>query len=234
MNVTLKFENDTSLRGIRIGLVRCEGLRWPESADELSLDPPFAEIVRETRARGEGAVPAGRRAAVRNMLRHGSYKPAGRGKPSSEYLLQAALEDDFPAVNFPVDAVNIASLVSGYPISIVDTEKAGHEFLLRRGRLGERYVFNAGGQEIELSDLLCACRRNSVAEAQLEAYIPTANPVRDSMATKIFPGASEALAMIYAPAGEEGRDLDFTCERLAGYFEKIAEKARWSIEEYLM
>ena len=29
------------------------------------------------------------RAAVRDMLRHGGYKPTGRGKPASEFLLES-------------------------------------------------------------------------------------------------------------------------------------------------
>ncbi len=30
------------------------------------------------------------RRAVRDLLRHGGYKPTGRGKPASEYLVRAA------------------------------------------------------------------------------------------------------------------------------------------------
>src|SRR5512147_1785432 len=60
------------------------------------------------------------RAAVRDLLRHGGYKPTGRGKPASEYLIKAATEGGLNAINAAVDACNVASLHSGLPISVVD------------------------------------------------------------------------------------------------------------------
>ena len=208
LKTTLLFDDDPGLGGINVGLVEATGIRWPQPA---VFDPRFADIVRAIGTRGPEAIPASRKSAVRDMLRHGRYKPAGRAKPSSEYLLQSALESDFPAVNFFVDAVNVVSLVSGYPISIVDPGKAGFEFLLRRGRDGEQYVFNAGGQTIDLADLLCVCRKAG------EGFVPTANPVRDSMATKLFPGADAAVAFIYAPAGAEKAGLESACMMLEAY-----------------
>jgi DNA/RNA-binding domain of Phe-tRNA-synthetase-like protein len=207
------------LEGIRVGVVEAEGLDW-QAAGASSR---FPAIIAEVRARGENLISATRKSAVRGMLRYGSYKPAGRAKPSSEYLLQAALEGDFPAVNYFVDAVNIVSLVTGYPISIVDLDKSGSDLLLRRGRAGEAYVFNAGGQAIDLADLLCVCR------AVPEGFIPTANPVRDSMATKIFPGAPRAAAFIYAPAGAEGTGLEEACRSLCGYLAEASRSAEWAI-----
>ena len=43
-----------------------------------------------------------RRASVRDMLRFGAYKPTGRGKPASEYLLNAAAEGHFPFISAAV------------------------------------------------------------------------------------------------------------------------------------
>src|SRR4051812_13679393 len=59
------------------------------------------------------------RGHVRDLLRHGGYKPTGRGKPASEYLLKAAAEG-MTSINAAVDACNVASLHSGIPISVVD------------------------------------------------------------------------------------------------------------------
>jgi len=215
LKTLLLFDDDQSLKSIRIGVVEAQGLRWPEA----SVTRHGAESL----PGGVEAIPASRKAAVRDMLRHGSYKPAGRAKPSSEYLLQAALEGDFPAVNLFVDAVNIVSLASGYPISIVDPGKAGSEFLLRRGKEGENYVFNAGGQIIDLSDLLCVCRKTE------GNFVPTANPVRDSMATKLFPGAGAAVAFIYAPAGTEGAGLEEACVALADHLAQAAISVEWGV-----
>lgn len=215
----MAFDEDPSLGGLRIGLVEAKGINWSAPAAGGS----FAAIIEEAKRLGEALIQPSRKTAVRSMLRYGAYKPAGRGKPSSEYLLQAALEDEFPSVNFFVDAANIVSLGSGYPISIIDIGKSGAELLLRRGREGETYVFNAGGQSIDLTDLLCVCRKTA------EGFIPTANPVRDSMATKIFADASDIVAIIYAPGGPEGQDLESACAQLAAYLVEAADSSEWGI-----
>ena len=36
---------------------------------------------------------------VRDLLRHGGFKPAGRSKPASEYLAAAFAEDRFPRIS---------------------------------------------------------------------------------------------------------------------------------------
>src|SRR4051812_32854911 len=46
------------------------------------------------------------RGAVRALLRHGGYKPSGRGKPASEYLQAAMAEARFPSINPLVDVCN--------------------------------------------------------------------------------------------------------------------------------
>lgn len=219
MDTTLSFADDPSLSGIRLGIVESFGTRWESLPASAELADGLASFI----ARGPEAVSPSRKAAVRDMLRHGSYKPAGRAKPSSEYLFQAAMEGDFPVVNYPVDAANLVSLVTGYPISIVDLGKAGTKFLLERGGEGDSYVFNAGGQEIGLTDLLCIYRESG------DTWVPTANPVRDSMATKIFPGAFDFAAFIYAPAGPEGRDLEAACRMLADLLSRCSGKVGFRI-----
>ncbi len=213
MKTALSFAQDPRLSGVRVGIVEASGTNWESLPASTELADGRASFL----ARGPDAVSQARKTAVRDMLRHGSYKPAGRAKPSSEYLLQSAQEGDFPAVNFPVDAANLVSLVTGYPISIVDVGKSGTHFLLQRGGEGEKYVFNAGGQEIDLKDLLCLYRQSE------GAWIPTANPVRDSMATKIFPGARLFAAFIYAPAGPEGKDLEAACRMLAALLSRCSD-----------
>jgi hypothetical protein len=64
------------------------------------------------------------RKAVRDLLRHGGYKPTGRGKPASEYLVRASGEGKLSPINLVVDACNVASLHSGLPISVVDLDLA--------------------------------------------------------------------------------------------------------------
>ena len=129
---------------------------------------------------------------VRDLLRYGKYKPTGRGKPASEYLRKAAKEGRFPRLHPLVDINNVVSLTSRLPISLVDLERAATDrFVLRRGRATERYVFNTAGQEIDLEDLLLLAR--------LPGDLPTANPVKDSMGTKLSDRPSDVLAVLYSP-----------------------------------
>ncbi len=169
--------------------------------------PPayLSKLLARVRAAGESHLAPERKAAVRAMLRHGKYKPAGRAKPSSEYLVSAALDNSFPLVNAPVDANNAVSLEYGYPASIFDLDKSGSAFLVRRGRTGESYVFNPSGQSIDLEDLLVVCRRT--ADGVWEAC---GNPVKDAMATKVFEDARNVGAFVYAPLSEPP-DVLFAC-----------------------
>lgn len=149
---------------------------------------------------------------VRDLFRHGKYKPTGRGKPASEYLVKAACEDRFPRINNLVDINNLISLESGLPISLVDLGRAGtSQFSLRHGREGESYVFNAGGQVIGLQDLIVVARL-----PQDEAC---ANAVKDSMATKLTDEAQDVMAVLYAPEALEA-ELASATQRFAELLER--------------
>jgi DNA/RNA-binding domain of Phe-tRNA-synthetase-like protein len=204
---------------LRAGFVLATGMR-PVAASS-SASAFLADTLARVRASGEAFLAPERKAAVRSMLRHGKYKPAGRAKPSSEYLLAAALEGEaplggFPLVNGPVDANNAVSLAWGYPASIFDLDKSGPDLLIRRGRPGESYVFNRSGQEIELEDLLLVARKVEDASAEDGfRWEACGNPVKDAMATKVFEGCRGVVAVVFAPRGEPRADLEACCERFA-------------------
>ncbi len=130
--------------------------------------------------------------AVRNLLKTGGFKPSGRNKPASEYLAQAAREGRFPFINNLVDINNLISLATGLPISLLDADAVGDKLLLRYGRAGESYVFNATGQEIDIEGLICACNGSSDK--------PLGNAVKDSMAGKIKEHTKDVVGVIYAPS----------------------------------
>lgn len=178
----------------------CPAMVWAEGIDPHhpnAESPAFLSgLLERVVSTGEAFVSAERRQRVRKMLRHGKYRPSGRGKPSSEYLLRAALGGVFPTVNAPVDINNAVSLESGFPASIFDAALSGSELLLRRGRQGESFVFNSAGQSIDLEDLLLICRREG------EEWLPCGNPVKDAMATKISSGTTDVVAVLYVPADE--------------------------------
>jgi len=194
-----------------VGFIWARGIEPPHTTDAA---PPFlAELLAAAKATGEGYVPESTRKRVRQLLRYGKYRPSGRGKPASEFLLRAALGDSFPLINGPVDANNAISLESGLPGSLFDAELTGPSLLVRRGYAGESYVFNPSGQSIDLEDLLLVCRETP------DGWEPCGNPVKDSMATKIRETTRDVLAVVYAPADEP-------LEAVANWAEKYAKLLR--------
>lgn len=162
----------------------------------------------------DAPAPVGRdeevRAAVRDMLRVGGYKPTGRGKPAAEYLVRAASEGTLAPINLAVDACNAVSLHSGFPISVVDAELAAPPWRIRVAAPGERYVFNAAGQEIDLEGLVCLC----------DATGPCGNAVKDSQRTKTQPGTRRTLSIVWGSADTADR-----CERAAAWYRQLLEEA---------
>lgn len=138
------------------------------------------------------------RIAARDMLRYHSYKPTGRAKPASEYLLRTAKEGTFPRINTLVDINNYISLKYVLPISLWDMDKAAsEEFVFRPGLKGEEYVFNPTGQTISVTDLMAGFR---VIDGHEE---PIVNPIKDSMLTKTDASTSRIGVAIYFPASVE-------------------------------
>lgn len=149
----------------------------PWMHDLLQLDAP-APVQRSEELR----------AAVRDMLRHGGYKPTGRGKPASEYLVRAAGEGVLRCINPAVDACNIVSLHSGLPISVVDVDRLEPPLAVRLAAAGCRYVFNEAGQEIDVEGLPCLH----------DAQGPCANAVKDAQRTKTHAGTRTTLSLVWA------------------------------------
>jgi DNA/RNA-binding domain of Phe-tRNA-synthetase-like protein len=136
------------------------------------------------------------RAAVRALLRHGGYKPAGRGKPASEYLVGAAAEGRFPAINAVVDACNVVSLHSGLPISLVDVDKLdGAARRIAIAPVGTSYAFNPSGQVIDASGLVCL----------FDALGPTGTPVKDAQRTKTDGDTRTTLTIVWGTTALPGR-----------------------------
>ena len=150
----------------------------------LSLDAP-APLQRDDEARG----------AVRDLLRREGYKPTGRGKPASEYLVGAAQAGRLAPINVAVDVCNAVSLHSGLPISVVDLDRTQGDLRVGTGGPDDAYVFNASGQKIRLGGLLCLA----------DALGPCATPVRDGQRTKTHGGTRRTLYLIWSPASESAR-----------------------------
>jgi DNA/RNA-binding domain of Phe-tRNA-synthetase-like protein len=153
------------------------------------------------------------RDSVRALLRQGGFKPTGRSKPASEYLLRAVRDGQLSAINLVVDACNVVSLHSGLPISVVDIDcLSGPADSLRVGiaPAGAAYVFNASGQTIDLAGLLCL----------FDAEGPCANAVKDAQRTKTSPATTRVLALLWGSVALPGR-----AETACTWYRSLLEQA---------
>jgi DNA/RNA-binding domain of Phe-tRNA-synthetase-like protein len=170
----LRHRSDPQGQGIA-DLLSIEADALSRSPFEIHSDPQRYETVKS---------------AVRDLLRHGGYKPTGRGKPASEYLVKAVTNGKLGQINPIVDTLNIVSLHSGLPISVVDLAKCNFKSgSLRVGIAPEssEYVFNASEQTIKLDGLLCLFNDAG----------PCANAVKDSQRTKTSDSTTDSLVVIW-------------------------------------
>ncbi len=165
--------------------------RFSRPLAEVSSPPWLGALLAPTAALGpEHEVPVTREpslvADVRDLLRHGGYKPTGRGKPASEYLVKAAALG-LGSINLAVDACNVVSLHSGLPISVVDVDRLEPPLSVRLAEPAATTVFNASGQSIRLGGLLCLHDRSG----------PSANAVKDSQRTKTHDATRHTLSLVW-------------------------------------
>lgn len=151
----------------------------------------------------------GVRSQIRELLRYGGYKPTGRGKPSSEYLIRAVGEGALGSINAAVDACNVVSLHSGLPISVVDLDRAGAPLRVGIAPKGTQYVFNASGQVIDVEGLLCL----------FDADGPCANGVKDAQRTKTCGDTRRTLSVLWGSQALKGR-----VEQAEAWYRQLLEK----------
>jgi DNA/RNA-binding domain of Phe-tRNA-synthetase-like protein len=149
------------------------------------------------------------REAVRALLRHGGFKPTGRSKPASEYLLRAVREKQLGPINLAVDVCNVVSFHSGLPISVVDLDRAREPLRVGIALPGWSYVFNASGQTIDLGGLLCL----------FDADGPCANGVKDAQRTKTGPGTRRTLSLAWGTTAQPGR-----AEKTEAWYRQLLEQ----------
>jgi DNA/RNA-binding domain of Phe-tRNA-synthetase-like protein len=160
------------------------------------------------------------RTAVRDLLRHGGFKPAGRSKPASEYLVAAFAEDRFPRINALVDTCNVVSLHAGLPISLVDLDKLEGALAIRVAPLGTTYVFNPTGQVIDASGLVCLYDERG----------PSGSPVKDAQRTKTGDATRSTLSIVWGTRALPER----TARTARWYRELVAAIEGASVEDVVL
>jgi len=134
--------------------------------------------------------PPGTKPLVRDLLRHGGFKPTGRSKPASEYLFKAIEKGWFSpnkGINLAVDACNVVSLRSGLPISVVDADLLEGNLSIETNPEKTEYIFNPSGQGIDVG-LLFGLK---------DEKGPCAGPVKDSQRTKTHGGTQQTLSILW-------------------------------------
>jgi len=148
------------------------------------------------------------RARIRDLLRHAGWKPTGRAKPASEYLVRARNEGGLRPINYAVDVCNIVSLYSGLPISVVDLDLLATPVSIGVAPPGSSYIFNPAGQTIDVGNLICL----------QDQHGPCANAVKDAQRTKTSDQTCSTLTVIWSH-----RELsDYTTDVLAFYQQLLA------------
>ena len=167
---------------LALKLISCvfpDGLAGSEASSlHRYLDPTVPAPVR---------APEGTKTQIRDLLRVGGFKPSGRSKPASEYLIKAAEGGFLGPINTAVDVCNVVSLHSGIPISVVDLDRVQGDLSVRIAAPETRYVFNASGQEIDVSGLLCLHDSQGAC----------ANAVKDSQRTKTDEQSTRCLYLFW-------------------------------------
>jgi DNA/RNA-binding domain of Phe-tRNA-synthetase-like protein len=156
------------------------------------------------------------RGSIRDVLRHSGFKPTGRAKPASEYLLRAQAEATLKPINHAVDACNLVSLYSGLPISVVDLDRLALPLSIHVAEPGGSYVFNASGQAIDVGRLPCLHDANG----------PCANAVKDSQRTKTSDATRSSLSVLWSSQQLRER----TDAALAFYVELLTRTEGVSVE----
>ena len=189
---------------------------WPRSVGELHLAPGLTSLL---------AAPApvrsseSLRAQIRAMLRASGFKPSGRSKPASEYLLQAVAKGELSAINAPVDLCNAVSFHSGLPISVVDLDLATPPFHIAPAQPEQNYIFNTSGQVMDLAGLLCLW----------DALGPCANAIKDSQRTKTHSETRRTLSVIWGH-----QDVAEHLEQTATWYELLLQQSGGSVQRITM
>jgi DNA/RNA-binding domain of Phe-tRNA-synthetase-like protein len=184
------------------------GTTFPQSLGNLPSPPWLLDLLKPD-ARSPLERSEETRSGVRDLLRYGGYKPTGRGKPASEYLVRAAGDGTLGSINAAVDACNVVSLHSGLPISLVDLDRVVEPLRIGIAPAGSSYIFNAAGQEIALDGLLSLFDRQG----------PCANAVKDSQRTKTHAGTTRTLSIIWGTGS-----LRSLTERAETWYRRIVEQ----------
>jgi DNA/RNA-binding domain of Phe-tRNA-synthetase-like protein len=187
---------------------------WPATLEQTptlnDLDKWFSERAHPPIDRPEEV-----KSTIRDLLRHGGFKPSGRSKPASEYLVSAVEKGRMGSINAAVDCCNVASLHSGLPISVVDIDRGQGSWRIGLVPPNTEYVFNPAGQVISIGGLL----------GLFDDDGPCGGPVKDSQRTKTHENTRQTLSVIWGSIALPGR-TEATAEWYARLIEGLGARVQ--------
>ncbi len=187
MNLTLAPE----LRGrVRLGVLALRGVTV--RASDAALHAEIERSCADFRARF-GDVPSGDvpgAAEARSLYKALGLDPT-KTRPSNEALLRRVLKGEaLYQVNTLVDALNLCSLREQLPFGLYDLARLRPPLTLRLGTPGESYEgIRKGSVNVAARPVLA------------DAEGPFGNPTSDSQRTCVTLATSDALVVLYGPAG---------------------------------
>lgn len=150
----------------------------------------------------------------RILATRSGYKALGkdpaRYRGSAEALLRRILSGkNFPVVNNVVDAINLVSVESRFPIGLYDLAHVAGEIVFLAGRAGETYK-GIGKYDLNLEGL----------PVFADAQGPHGSPTSDSERTMVTSATQRVAAILISFGGSEG--LEAACQRLVALMETHA------------
>jgi DNA/RNA-binding domain of Phe-tRNA-synthetase-like protein len=187
---------------LRVALLAFDRLTVGESPAALCEegDRTAQDLVRQYGPEAvPGDIPALR--PVRDLYKGLGIDPT-RTRPSSEALLRRVLAGKpLYRINSLVDALNLCSLRTLVPFGAYDRARIAGPLVVRLGHAGEGYEGIARGRISVEGRPVLADREGAFG-----------NPTADSLRTRIVPGTTRALVVLYLPPSMEdaaiGRLLD--------------------------
>ncbi len=184
----VSFSIDPEVKNLKVGLIEVSEGTVRELSESERRE--FLSKLEKIKVEGMGGGEA-RRTAVRKLLRAGGFKASGRNKPAQEYLWKTLQQNQWPFISNAVDSINLISVKSGLPISLISLDRLSYNLKIRYGKSGESFVFNRSGQELKIEGLISIC--------EVLTDEPIGTPVKDSMKAKLTEDDKNFLACIYAP-----------------------------------
>ncbi|MDP1570698.1 MAG: phenylalanine--tRNA ligase beta subunit-related protein [Vicinamibacterales bacterium] len=181
---------------------------WWAGAVVIEHEPRLDPLLRDAEYRVR-ANPPSESAEVRTMYKRVGIDPT-KTRPSNEALLRRVRKgQSLPRVNALVDIVNWCSVEFQLPYGLYDLAQVRGAVTMRLGQPGEEY---AGIRK----DAVHVGGRITLVDDEG----PFGNPTSDSARTMVTAATTDALVVVYAPAGTEagrlGHVLDTTASRITG------------------